>query len=151
MDHTWTLMGKRRSGNAFAIGKGNEKKQQTMADLLAWSDSLVAAPSFAAARDKADGAMGPLKQPDFSWRPGLPGGGQVEAMTLCGGAVLYAGRVRGAKEGAPGGFLVILSAADGKKITEFPLEAPPTYDGIAVARERVFVSLQNGSVVCFEK
>ena len=149
MDGTWTMVGKRRSGNAFAVGKGNEKKQQTMADLLAWSDSIVAAPSFAAARDKAEAAVGPLKQPDFSWRPGLPG--QVEAMALCGDSVLYAGRIKGAKEGAPAGFLVILSTQDGKKLGEFPLEAPPTYDGIAVARERVFVSLQNGTVACFGK
>jgi outer membrane protein assembly factor BamB len=151
MDHTWTLVGKRRSGNAFAVGKGNEKKQQTMTDLLAWNDAVVASPAFAAARDKVDGAVGPLKPQDFSWRPGIPGGGQVEAVALSGDAVLYAGRIRDPKAGAPGGFLVVLSASDGKKRAEFPLEAPPAYDGIAVARERVYVSLQNGTVACFGK
>ena len=72
-------------------------------------------------------------------------------MALSGDAVLYAGRIRDPKAGAPGGFLVVLSASDGKKRAEFPLEAPPAYDGIAVARERVYVSLQNGTVACFGK
>ncbi len=30
-------------------------------------------------------------------------------------------------------------------------EAPPVFDGMIAAQERLFVSLQNGSLVCFGK
>ena len=40
---------------------------------------------------------------------------------------------------------------DGKRLAEFALDAPPVYDGLAVANEKVFVSLQNGMLVCFGK
>ena len=149
LDGIWTLVGRRRSGNAYAIGKGADKKNPTWADLLAWNGSLVVAPGFAMAREKADATVGPAKQQDFSWRPAVPNGGQVEAVALCGSAALYAGRIREPKPNEPGGFLVIVSAADGKKAAEFPLEAPPTYDGLAVARDRVVVALQNGTLACF--
>ena len=38
---------------------------------------------------------------------------------------------------------------NGRKITDFALAAPPTYEGIAIAGGRLFVSLQDGSLVCF--
>ena len=82
---------------------------------------------------------------------GVPRGHQVEALALCGNAVLFAGRIVNAKAGTKNGFLRIVSSADGKKIAEFSLDAPPTYDGLAVAHGKVFLSLQNGSLICVGK
>ena len=153
MDGTWTLVGRRRSGNAYAIGKPAEtkNKEQTTVDLVAWNDAQTVSPSFAMARQKADGTVGKLNSADYAWKPALPSGAQVEALALAGNAVVYAGRIKGAQAGEPAGFLCVLSAADGKPLAEFKLEAPPTYDGLAVARERIYVSLQNGNIVCFGK
>jgi hypothetical protein len=92
-----------------------------------------------------------LKPADYSWTPALPNGAQVEAMALTGDAVFYAGRVGGAQKGKAAGFLCGVSAGDGKKIAEFTLDDPPTYDGMAVAGGRIYVSLQDGMMVCFAK
>ena len=38
----------------------------------------------------------------------------------------------------------------GKKLTEVAaLSAPPVYDGLIAAREKLYVSLNDGRVVCF--
>jgi hypothetical protein len=103
------------------------------------------------ARQKADSTEGKLNPADYSWKPALPSGAQVEAMALAGNAVVYAGRIKGSQADKPSGFLCVLSAADGKQLAEFRLEAPPAYDGLAVARARIYVSLQNGNIVCFGK
>jgi len=56
-----------------------------------------------------------------------------------------------AADAATRGFLWLASAADGSKIAEFPLAAPPTFEGIAIAGDAIYVSLQDGSLVCFRK
>ncbi len=151
LDGTWTVVGKRRSGYGFRVGKA-------VADLLAWNDSLVAATYFAVSREKA--AMPPggppldakgrpmavrLVQDDYSWRPSLPAGGQAEAVVMAGGAVLYGGRIKG----KTAGFLYAVSAETGKKLSEAMLDDAPTYDGVAVAGGKVYVTLQNGTIACF--
>ena len=64
---------------------------------------------------------------------------------------IYAGRVSDAKKGTETYFLRAVSLVDGKKLSEIPLDCPPTYDGLALAGEKVFVSLQNGMLMCFGK
>ncbi|NOX53146.1 MAG: PQQ-binding-like beta-propeller repeat protein, partial [Planctomycetes bacterium] len=54
-----------------------------------------------------------------------------------------------AYEGRLGGVLCALSAATGEKLGEVRLDAPPTWDGMAVAGGRLFVALQDGRVLCF--
>jgi hypothetical protein len=50
-------------------------------------------------------------------------------------------------EARKGARLVAVSAADGKKLSETPLECPPIFDGMIAAGGRLFASLQDGSVV----
>ena len=50
-------------------------------------------------------------------------------------------------EARRGARLVAVSAADGKKLSETPLECPPVFDGMIAAGGRLFASLQDGSVV----
>jgi len=50
--------------------------------------------------------------------------------------------------GKKGAVLMVLSAADGKVLAEYKLEALPVWDGMSVAGGRLFVSLKNGSVIC---
>ncbi len=47
-----------------------------------------------------------------------------------------------------GARLVAVSAEDGKKLSETPLEYPPVFDGMIAAGGRLFASLRDGSVVC---
>ncbi|MBM4039130.1 MAG: hypothetical protein FJ290_11520 [Planctomycetes bacterium] len=146
LDGTWTRLGKRRAGNAFACG-------DVRADLLAWNDALIVSPSAATPRgpQKPASDLDEKAPPPKGWKVALGDGYRVEAMALAGNAAIFAGRVKGAAPDKPSGFLWIASATDGKKLAEFLLSAPPTFAGIAVAADRIFVSLQDGSLVSFAK
>ncbi len=53
----------------------------------------------------------------------------------------------GAFEGRKGAMLRVVSADTGEDLAELTLESPPVLNGIAAATDRLFVSLQDGSVV----
>ena len=53
-----------------------------------------------------------------------------------------------AYEGRMGGVLWAASAATGEKLAEYKLDAPPAWDGMAVANGRLYISLQDGRVMC---
>jgi hypothetical protein len=55
----------------------------------------------------------------------------------------------GAFEGRLGGVLRLVNKTDGKQIAEHKLESPPIFNGAAVSDGRLFLSLEDGSVVCF--
>ncbi|MHC4399264.1 MAG: outer membrane protein assembly factor BamB family protein [Planctomycetota bacterium] len=52
--------------------------------------------------------------------------------------------------GKKGAVLWAVSAADGRKLAEHPLKAPPVFDGLVAAAGRLFLSTQSGAVVCLE-
>jgi outer membrane protein assembly factor BamB len=54
----------------------------------------------------------------------------------------------GAFEARKGGMVWTISSKDGRKSEEYRLDAPPVFNGMAVARGRLFVSQKNGKVVC---
>jgi hypothetical protein len=151
MDGSWTLVGDRRSGNAFSIGKpaNNKNKDQTAANLMAWNSNLVVCNKFTMSREKADATVGNAKE--FGWKPATPKNAQIEAIAVAANAVVFAGRTKDTAANTYAGLLWMVSAADGKVLVEIPLDAPPTYDGLAVAGEKVYITLQNGTVMCFGK
>jgi hypothetical protein len=53
-------------------------------------------------------------------------------------------------EGRAGGKLWVVSLADGTRSAEYDLASPPVYDGLAAARNRVYLSTQDGKVLCFQ-
>ncbi len=55
-----------------------------------------------------------------------------------------------ALEGKRGALLQVVSAQDGRKLNELTLEACPIFDGLAAAKGKLFVSMMDGTVVCFE-
>ncbi len=57
----------------------------------------------------------------------------------------------GAWEGRKGGILAVFDATSGEKLSEVKLDAPPVWDGMAVAAGRLFVSTINGKIVCLSK
>ncbi len=55
-----------------------------------------------------------------------------------------------ALDGKKGASLHVVSASDGKKLAEYKLETVPVFDGMAVADGRLYLSMKNGRVQCFE-
>ena len=51
-------------------------------------------------------------------------------------------------EARRGARLVAVAAADGKKLAQAQLACPPVFDGLIAASNRLFASLEDGSVVC---
>ena len=84
---------------------------------------------------------------------------RVTAMVRAGDTIFVAGSPdivdpkdpHGAWEGRKGGVLAAFAAKDGKKLGEVKLASPPAWDGMAAARGRLYVSLQDGAVVCLGK
>ncbi|MFH1918618.1 MAG: PQQ-binding-like beta-propeller repeat protein [Planctomycetota bacterium] len=52
-------------------------------------------------------------------------------------------------KGKKGGLLWTVSAADGKKLTEYKLDAPPVFDGMAATDGRLYLALTDGSLLSF--
>ena len=96
---------------------------------------------------------------DPVWRVNLPL--IVRAMVLAPSADSVAGKlfVAGPLEkdddpfapyqGRGDGRLYVLSAADGRKVSEIVLPAQPVFDGMAAADGRLFMALADGRIVCF--
>ena len=53
-------------------------------------------------------------------------------------------------EGRLGSFLRILSATKDNQICEVRLPAMPVFDGTSIADGRIYVSLKDGRLLCFE-
>jgi hypothetical protein len=51
-------------------------------------------------------------------------------------------------EGRRKGLLWFISARDGTKVRTFNLEAPPVWDGMAVANKRLYISRTDGVIEC---
>jgi outer membrane protein assembly factor BamB len=49
------------------------------------------------------------------------------------------------------GLLWAISAENGRKLAEYRIDSIPVSDGMSVAEGKVFISLIDGSVVCFEE
>lgn len=88
----------------------------------------------------------------------------VQAMALARNTLLVAGPVdtlrqiphhpatvdalAAAIESHRGGRLLALSTTDGKIMADHALSSPPVFDGMAVARDCLYMSTKNGTVVC---
>lgn len=58
---------------------------------------------------------------------------------------------RAGLDGRKSVFLRIINAADGKTISECALPAMPVFDGLSIARGRLYMATVDGNVLCFEK
>lgn len=50
--------------------------------------------------------------------------------------------------GKKGVFLRVISATDGRNISECKLDALPVFDGISAANGRIYISLKDGTIEC---
>ncbi|MFZ5830029.1 MAG: hypothetical protein ACOY3P_08070, partial [Planctomycetota bacterium] len=104
----------------------------------------------ATAKKKAAGSP----QASERWSSNIPLTGK--AIALAGDQLSGAGTpvafpeddLSGAYDGRMGGVLWVASADSGERLAETKLDAPPAWDGMAVAQGRLFVVLQDGSLRC---
>jgi hypothetical protein len=52
-------------------------------------------------------------------------------------------------KGGRGGLVWVMSASTGQKLAEYNLDAPPVWDGMAAAHERLYISLHDGRLKSF--
>jgi hypothetical protein len=84
---------------------------------------------------------------------------RVTAMIRTGDIIFVAGSPdivdpedpHGVWEGRKGGILAAFAAGDGRKLAEYNLSAPPVWDGMAAAGNRLFISTMDGYIVCMDK
>jgi outer membrane protein assembly factor BamB len=84
---------------------------------------------------------------------------RITAMIRTGDTIFVAGSPdvvdpedpHGAWEGGKGGILAAFASGDGRKLAEYKLPAPPVWDGMAAASDRLFISTMDGYVVCMGK
>ena len=87
---------------------------------------------------------------------GSPAADSVPAMVAAGATLFVGGPPDVAEQGDPyasfegrkGAVIWAVSAADGKKLAECPLPAPPVFDGMAAAAGRLYISTTDGKVMC---
>ena len=81
----------------------------------------------------------------------------LESRTLLAGDTLFLAGCRdvipkddptAAYEGRGGPLLLAVAAADGKRIAEYELDAPPVNDGMSAAQGRLYISSTDGTVTC---
>jgi len=82
------------------------------------------------------------------WYENMQGNLQVESMALSSG-YLYVAGVKNFTKHSEGAFLRVYSVADGKMLKEMTLETSPSAEGLSIADGRLYVSLQNGKLLCF--
>ena len=86
------------------------------------------------------------------WEKRLPI--HVRAMVLAGKVLFLAGPLADAASGTPEqpgkhpAQLIALSATDGTALSQHPLDAPPVFDAMIAAAGRLYLSLENGSLLC---
>ncbi len=107
----------------------------------------------------ARGAVKPETAPAGGWIADIPITGKAlikagDNLFVAGSTVLYPAdqfeKIEAGYEGRGGGTLWVASAKNGDKLAQYKLDAPPTWDGMAVADGKLIVALQDGTVQCFE-
>jgi hypothetical protein len=82
---------------------------------------------------------------------------RIRAMVLAGEFLFAAGTPdvldpddpSGAFEGRQGALLQVFSTKDGSQVNSLSLPAPPAFDGLSAAGERLYLATRDGKVICF--
>lgn len=101
-------------------------------------------------------AVSPPKK-DYRWTEQLPI--LARAMVLAGDHLLLAGPPdvlkaedpAAAIEGRTNGTLIVVSAADGKPLAQYPLDSPPVLDGMAAAGGSLYMATTSGKILTYRE
>jgi outer membrane protein assembly factor BamB len=158
IDGSWSGGYGKRSGRGFSLGKA-------CSSMMAWNDRLVVLPRSAVLREKVEAPKPPpkakakhpdrIKAADIAWNLKLKphvAWSRINAMAVSGNTAFYAGSVYKWMRSSnfEGSFVWMKSMADGKTQQErIKLPARPAYDGFAIANGRVYLALQDGTLLCW--
>jgi len=112
-----------------------------------WSNQLQDGPYVLFAHDRQG-------QGKRKWARPVPL--QVRAMVLAHNILFAAGSPvdiengPGAPDEAQGALLLAVAASNGATLAQYRLEAPPVFDGMAAVANRLYMTLENGNIVCME-
>lgn len=157
LDGSWAGGFSKHSGRGLVLGKA-------CSSTMAWNDKILVFPATAVNRSVTElakpTAPSPIKHPDgfkkedklwstilepyIEWA-------RVNAMAMSNNTVLFAGGVfNGWNNGRyDGSFLWIKSTTDGKtKQKEMRLDASAVFDGFAIGGGKVYLALQDGTIMC---
>lgn len=147
--------GRDRYGNSLHIGlRGTHYR------LFAASRELLPPekPTSKAAGQKKGRRAPPKSRVKYLWSQRVPL--IVRAMVLADRTLFIAGPpdsdwegddAVAAWEGRRGALLWAVSASDGRKLREYKLKSPPIFDGMIAAEGRLYISTQDGRVICMKR
>ncbi len=151
----YTLYAGKLAGTTEVSTAAEAKSQSATAPNAGRRARKAAASTRAKTKTKTKNTTAGSPQASECWSSDIPLTGK--AIALAGNQLFVAGTpvafpkddLAAAYEGRMGGVLWVASADSGKKLAEIKLDAPPSWDGMAVAQGRLFVVLQDGSLLCF--
>ena len=124
-------------------------------EMVSWGERLVCMVGsggraiVAVGRDKVGPFSRPLDRNSRKWDVSLLESRQATAVIVCPNAVVVGrGDYPSGEPGRTRGFVRILSADSGQTLDELALDAPVTYNGLAVAGGKLYATLEDGAAVC---
>ena len=162
----WALAGSQLPGGEILVtdgsviygyGRSNYAKHGSHARLGLTGYRLFAAdPQLENARKPPPDLDASASSVKFRWAAEVPQ--LVRAMLLADQTLWIAGppdsrdlaEAAAGLEGKRGGLLWAVSASDGKRLSEYRLDSPPVFDGMAAAGGRLYLSLDDGRVLCLK-
>ena len=99
-------------------------------------------------RNERGGSLHAWQEGKELWTVSIPDDFQIESLVLAGNRLYAAGPVDRFRRKA-GGKVWILSADDGRLLEEKAIGTRPVSEGLAVAGGRLYVSLEDGRLLCF--
>ena len=150
----YTLYAGQLSGTTAAPTAAGTTAQSVAARPTGRKARRAAASTGARTKAKTRNTAAGSPQASERWSSNIPLTGK--AIALAGDRLYLAGTpvafpkhdLAAAYEGRMGGVLRIASADSGEKLGEIKLDAPPSWDSMAIAQGKLFIVLQDGSLRC---
>ena len=164
LDDAWTLRSYWIYGtnSSLSTGCSGRDRELLYGRLVAFNDATV----YGYGRDKVywssefeDGASRVFARRHEADKPewSKPVPVHIRAMVLA-GAIIFAagagpapGKAPEEQGVSPTPLLLVISASDGSELARYPIAAAPVFNGMAAAGSELFLTLENGQLLCMAK
>ncbi len=134
IDGTWRHVGNRKAAWSFKINRFT-------APLMSWNEEWAIGNGFAMRIADTPGEK-KIHKREYAWN--MPKQFKVEAVLLSGDQVVFGG----CSPDRSKGFVKVINIEDASVVVETELPAPVCHDGVSLITNTLFVTLENGQVVC---